>query len=134
MGRVASPLAEGENLFQKRIPKSERVPFGRRNGLKRGSLKRAGRKVKQWESIRAVLKKMFAAAGIASCELNLSPDCWRDNALGFLHTKKRRNCTEADLWVVALGCNICHDAAELLPESEMEALVLGVIAARAVQP
>lgn len=39
MGRIASPLAEGENLFQERIPKPERVPFGRRNGLKRSSLR-----------------------------------------------------------------------------------------------
>lgn len=94
---------------------------------------KAGKRTKEWAAIRAILKKRFAAVGITSCELRLE-GCWHDNALGFLHTKKRRNCTPEELWIVVLGCNVCHDQYERLKESDMETKILSVIAKRIRQP
>lgn len=131
MSRITTPLLATDNLL--RVPlEPKRV---KRSGprLKRTRLRKAGRKVKEWNAIRAVLKVRFQASSITTCELNLD-GCFHDNCLGFMHTKKRRNCTEADLWIVALSCNSCHDQWEMLPESEMGEKVFAIIAARSVQP
>lgn len=71
----------------------------RQKSLKRTPLKRAGRKTKEWERIRRVLVRRFLKAGLWRCELGYA-GCWQTNALGFAHAKKRRNCSEKDLWVV----------------------------------
>lgn len=105
----------------------------RQKSLNRTPLKRAGKKVKEWESIRRVLVKRFKAAGITECEVR-EPGCWSDNGLGFLHYDKRRFLTPAELWIVLLGCNHCHDIYELKPRPEMKKAVLKIVAARPVQP
>lgn len=86
-----------------------------------------GKKVKAWDATRADLKPDFQARGITSCEIKL-PGCWRDNGLGFAHTKKRRNVV--DLRRVVLACNVCHDYWEAKPESEMEAALEAIITER----
>lgn len=153
--RVASPLSPSSNQFRqkpvhraklrkaqghnralrdswkkRRTKQAIRV---RQKSLKRTPLKRAGRKTKEWDHIRAVLKKRFRAAGITTCEIR-EPGCFGDNGLGFLHYDKRRFLTPAELWIVALGCAHCHDIYELKPRPEMKKAVLKIIAARSVQP
>lgn len=93
----------------------------------------AGKKTKAWDAARAKLKTAFKRAGITTCEL-AHPGCWRDNALGFAHSRKRRNIPPGSplLFEVALACNACHDRIEILPEEEMREVVRGVIKARRV--
>jgi hypothetical protein len=98
-------------------------------GLRRAPLNKLGRLGRLWAKARRELKAEFAAMGITTCELRFK-GCWIDNRLGFLHIKKRRNLRPDELKIVALGCNPCHDRAELLPEHEMTELVLGIIANR----
>lgn len=94
---------------------------------RRTPLRQLGKKGSEWANTRASLKKEFEAGGITTCEAKL-PGCWRDNGLGFAHTKKRRHVT--DLRRVALLCNHCHDEFECKPEPEMERLIEAIIAAR----
>lgn len=139
--RLLSPLPDGVSQFRKKpkcrvFGKKKRLKQSihvRQNTFKRTPLKRAGRKTKEWESIRRVLVKRFLKAGLWRCELGYV-GCWQINALGFAHAKKRRNCSEKDLWTAIICCNFCHDQIEILPESEMQKLVLKIIAARPVQP
>lgn len=132
-----SPLIEGANQLHKK-PVSRQIKYSSPDnrewrGLKRTRLRKLGKKGKQWVSIRAELKKRFEAAGITTCEIQYA-GCWRDNGLGFCHSKKRRNCSEADLWIVILGCNRCHDILETRPHAEMEKIVLEIISERQKQP
>jgi len=75
----------------------------------------------------------FERVGITECEARLAP-CWRNNALGFAHAKKRRKLTKEELKKVILICNPCHSIIEVLPAEDMEAFVDKVIANRKVQP
>lgn len=93
-----------------------------------------GKRTKAWESTRRKLKVAFECAGIVECELKW-PGCWRDNSLGFAHHKKRRNLKPEELTIVILACSAeCHRKLELLPEKEMEQIVLTTIANRETQP
>lgn len=96
-------------------------------------LKRLGKKGKQWEKVRRDLVPRFKRAGITTCELGYSC-CWRDQALGFAHAKKRRNLGPGELSLVILACNPCHDQIECLPEEEMGKIVRAIIEARQIQP
>jgi hypothetical protein len=100
--------------------------------FKQGSLK-PGKKTRAWDAVRAKLKVAFADAGITSCELGLA-GCWRDNALGFAHSLKRRNIPRNSplLEECILACNTCHDKIELLQEVAMAEVVRGTIKARRV--
>lgn len=86
-----------------------------------------GLKGLQWAATRKKLKVRFEAAGITHCEM-----CGSSFALGFAHRKKRANITtQEELEIVALLCNSpCHDAIEILPESEMGKQVDAIIASR----
>ncbi len=85
-----------------------------------------GEKSKEWDRVRAKLKKRFEAAVVTRCEI-----CWSAFALGFAHRKKRRNITtEAELEICALLCCDDHARLEMLPESEMGERIDGIIAAR----
>jgi len=90
-------------------------------------------KPNEWDKVRAELKIKFAWARITQCELNY-PNCWKDQALGFAHAKKRRHLLPGELEVVILACNPCHDIIEKLPESEMAEIVYQVIKSRKTQP
>lgn len=92
-------------------------------------MKRAGAKTKEWASTRAALKVRFARAGITTCEMH-GEKCWRSNALGFAHLKKRRNLSPAELEEVVLLCGPCHDGVERLPESVMGEALRDIIDAR----
>lgn len=101
--------------------------------LKRTPLKARGKKTAAWDATRAALKVVFARAGIVTCELRYQ-GCWRDNALSFAHSRKRRNIPRGSILLqeVALCCTACHDKIECLPEAEMAQIVRQTIAARPV--
>jgi len=94
---------------------------------------RAGKHTKEWQQAREELKQEFGAVRITRCEFNFE-GCWRDNALGFAHIKKRRNLLPNELKKVALACNPCHDKLELMPEPLMTVTVLDAIKRRICQP
>jgi len=95
-------------------------------------MKQVGKKTKTWVEVRDMLKAKFHHAGITECELKLNNICWKDNALGFAHSKKRRKLEEGDITMVALLCQPCHMEIEYNPN--MENIVLGIIGARKIQP
>ena len=91
-------------------------------------MRKAGKKTVAWSETRAQLKPRFLIAGITTCELKYD-GCWRDNALSFCHSRKRRNITtQEQLEEVILGCTPCHDRLEVNPE--MERIVKEIINAR----
>lgn len=92
-------------------------------------MKRAGKRTLAWENVRAKLKVKMLTLGITTCELQFT-GCWRDNALGFAHAKKRRNLKPHELSEAILVCNPCHDQIELLPEQEMTRVVRDTIRKR----
>jgi len=94
---------------------------------------KAGKRTKEWQHMREQLKPRFEAVHITRCEFNFQ-GCWKDNALGFAHIKKRRNLAPNELSVVALACNPCHDKLELMPEPLMTVTVMGAIKRRICQP
>jgi len=99
--------------------------------MKRTPLRRVS-KNNWWQKLLPKLKLAFARVGITTCERR-GPKCFRDNYLGFAHTKKRRNITtEEDRSECALLCGPCHDEWELLPEEEMAKKIREIIAARPV--
>jgi hypothetical protein len=97
--------------------------------MRRRRLRRAGNKTIAWEKERAKLKVRFEAMRITECELGY-PECWKDNALGFAHAKKRRFLKPHELSEVILCCNPCHDKLESLPHDIMAQIVREIIAKR----
>lgn len=96
-------------------------------------MKRRGKRTAEWENIRRKLKVRFERVGITTCEIKY-PQCWRNDGLSFVHTRKRRFLKGKELERCALGCAACHTAVEGLPHAEMEAVVENIIANRPVQP
>ena len=106
--------------------------------LRRSSIERTGKrkclfvgkKTLEWMRIRARLKKKFAEAGITSCELGY-PGCWRDEALGFAHGRKRRHLQGDEIETLTiLSCTPCHDVIERMSAPAMLCIVQSVIAER----
>jgi hypothetical protein len=97
-------------------------------------VKVAGKKTLTWIEVREVLKAKFFHAGITECELRLKNVCWRNTALGFAHTAKRRRLEITDLPEVALLYDPCHDVIEPMPPEKMKNIVKGLIKTRKVQP
>jgi hypothetical protein len=93
-------------------------------------LKAKGKKVDAWEATRKELIPRFQAAGITSCELRYD-GCWKNNALSFAHSKKRRHIEAQELWEVCLCCVPCHQVLENRPD--MTEIVRSVIARRKVK-
>ncbi len=78
------------------------------------------------------MKVAFARVGITTCERR-DHGCYRDNYLGFAHSKKRRNITtEEERREVVLICSCCHQTLEVLKEDEMGKIIREIIAARPV--
>jgi hypothetical protein len=88
-----------------------------------------GRKTKEWEAARRVLKTKFGAAGIITCELGYR-GCWHDNALSFAHARKRLDLQPGELSEVILACTPCHDVLERMPKPVMYQAVQKVINSR----
>lgn len=89
----------------------------------------AGKKTKEWGTVRDDLKVAFNKLGITECEAKLEP-CWTNTALGFAHRDKRRFLTKSDLEKVILICNPCHDVIEAWSREKMQDFVDGIIASR----
>ncbi len=101
----------------------------------RKRLRRAGKKVKAWETERRRLKKRFQAKGITVCEFGfLVHDCAVDNFLSFAHSTKRSD-PEFDIQEVAVACIPAHQILdEQMSHAEMKKAVLKAINRREVQP
>ena len=97
---------------------------------KRKRLKAGGKKTDSWKEVLAELKVRFERAGITSCELRLD-GCWRNNALSFAHSKKRRKIEEGELTETCLLCVPCHQKIEF--RKDMTEIVRGVINQRKVK-
>lgn len=89
-----------------------------------------GKKTLAWNKAREELKKEFQAMGITTCEIKFD-GCWRDNALSFAHTRKRRNVI--DLKRVVLACIPCHDIVEKWGEAKMEIFLEDIISNRRIK-
>ena len=98
---------------------------------KKKRLRAVGEKVSAWSKTRDELILRFEKAGITQCELRYS-GCWKNNALSFAHSKKRRFITSQEEMVeVVLCCTSCHQIAEYSPD--MYEIVRRVIASRKVE-
>src|SRR5215475_921955 len=97
--------------------------------MKRTPLKRRGKKTKEWDRIRRVLKGRFEDAGLTFCEFGY-PQCMNDDGLTFCHYDKRRFLSPDELWIVALGCIRCHNRIEILKRENMKIEVLAAIGRR----
>lgn len=95
----------------------------------RKPIRKAGKKVREWNGTRAKLNQAFLRAGITRCEVQLPGVCWGD-AHGHAHKKKRRNLTPGELKETCLACNPCHMVLESKPEAEMSAIIQCIIDAR----
>lgn len=112
-----------------------------RVSLRRSEMKRkpkrclfVGKKTLEWMRVRARLKRKFAALGITACELGYI-GCWKDEALGFAHGRKRRHLQGNEIEdLVILACGPCHDRIETLGPAGMLAIVQSVIAERNWNP
>lgn len=108
----------------------------RRSEMKKGT-KRClfvGKKTLEWMRVRARLKRKFAALGITSCELGYA-GCWKDEALGFAHGRKRRHLKENEIEdLTVLACGPCHEIIERMSAPAMLAIVQSVISERNWNP
>lgn len=93
---------------------------------------RRGKKTRQWDKVRAELKKEFEAKDIVTCEI-----CGRSDYLSFAHRLKRRKITdEAELRQVALLCmdspqgEGCHNKLEYGGHERMYNEITAIIARR----
>lgn len=87
--------------------------------------------MKRWDAIRARLKPLFERAGLTSCEFGYD-GCLRNFALGFAHSKRRRNIMGDEIEEVALACANCHSDLDGHGEAHSIKAVRAVIAARLV--
>jgi 5-methylcytosine-specific restriction endonuclease McrA len=110
---------------------SDFLPFPKpvKQEKKRKSLKRRGKKTDAWDATRKLLIPRFEAAGIVQCELQW-PGCWKNNALSFAHSKKRRKVEGDELSRVALLCQNCHHTVEY--RKDMTQIIEEVISRRKV--
>lgn len=139
--RIALQARQREKASQK-ASKEKRAtgkPRTRKSSLSQRRskpLKRAGKKVKAWESERRRLVKRFLEAGITECELHgvLEHDCKFDNWLSFAHAAKRRKLRPEDLSQVILICTVAHNIIEVWPAEKMKKIVNLTIESREVQP
>lgn len=120
--------------FKRKIHKGDRnqTPTPQLWGKRRSARSRlsGGKRTKEWEQVRAILKIEYEAMGIVSCELNYE-GCKRDAWLSFAHGLKRRHLQGDQLKTLTiLACTPCHDVIERLPEAEMCAIVEQVIRER----
>lgn len=122
--------ANGLSRVSKSSQRATEAP--KRPSLRRKGRIKAGKKTKEWDAVRAWLKIQFTRAGIQTCQLKFA-GCWFDNALSFCHPAKRRNLTEGELYVVALGCTPCHDQLEVMPAADMRRIVEGLFALTRIQ-
>ncbi len=97
-------------------------------------MKQVGKKTMTWIEVREVLKAKFFHAGITECELRLNKVCWKNNALGFAHTSKRRKLEISDLPETAFLCDPCHQVIEVMEPEKMKKIIKGLIKVRKVQP
>lgn len=97
--------------------------------MKRSWIKRAGKKTKEWDAARKILKGKFQRARITTCELGYAK-CMHDSFLSFAHAKKRRFLKPDELQEVILCCQPCHQIIEQMPYALMYEAVQKIIDSR----
>jgi hypothetical protein len=133
--RDLSGLIWYRDMLKRSTKPMRRSPMKRGGSIKSRSRLKPGKKVRQWEVARALLKIAFERVGITACEFGM-PGCWGRSSgseyLSFAHAKKRRNWQEGDIWRVGLACMpVCHhELDEVMRAPEMEREVERIIAAR----
>jgi hypothetical protein len=106
-------------------------PKPEKRDKKKKRLKAVGDKTDAWTKTRAELVVRFQAAGITTCELRYV-GCWKNNALSFAHSKKRRKVSsDEELRECILACVPCHNRLEY--GKNMYEIVQRVIASRRVK-
>jgi len=102
-----------------------------------------GKKTREWEAAKRILKPAYAEAGIVSCELapvleRRGFDISKHRHWFFLtwaHGDKRKQLVGDELLtLVVLGCVDCHDFIEVMTRAEMRSIVEEAISRRRVQP
>ena len=84
------------------------------------------KRLKNWPSTRAKIKKIFENNNITCCE-----KCGNRSFLTFAHSKKRADIkTQQDMEQVALLCQECHHFIEYLGHQEMYDAILKIINSR----
>ena len=109
-------------------------PYAR---LKRGvSLRRMGKKGREWNKAWRAEKPRIAKAGIAHCEIGFK-GCWKAEALTPAHAVKRRRLsrfaepgTPEHIASVCIACVPCHRILDSLPPQIMSDLVMQAIRRR----
>ena len=102
----------------------------KRSGIRRSlrpTLKKIGRRTKEWRTAWRFLKPELEKRGRTGCEFGFIPhECW--GPLDPAHSKKRRNMKGNDIYAVALGCRYIHNFLDLqCTHEQMELFVLHAI-------
>jgi sugar phosphate isomerase/epimerase len=84
------------------------------------------KRLNNWPSTRAKIKKIFEANNITCCE-----KCGNRSFLTFAHSKKRADIkTQKDMEEVALLCQACHRDIEFMSHEAMYNIVTRIISER----
>ena len=110
-----------------KTPLRSKTRLKTRTPLKTTSYMKSGKKVSEWDSVRAELKVIFKDdLKITECEARLA-SCWKNNGLTFAHAKKRRFLDSESLKEVILCCVSCHTEIEAYPHKKMHDFVYSII-------
>lgn len=87
-----------------------------------------GKKTKAWEADRNELKEIFKNNGVTKCEIKFKiPKCFKDNFLGFAHTRRRVTLTAeqiGDAHYNVLACQSCHNEVDFVMKKEKAEKIL----------
>lgn len=107
-------------------------PLKRGGSIKSGkSIKKAGKKSKEWSVVRKEVLEYFESIGLPQvCELQYE-NCLGGMFLTLAHSKRRRKIENAEqLKELIYACSKCHELLDALPHNETEEIVKKIIAKR----
>lgn len=78
-----------------------------RDRMRRGTVKRAGRRTIEWQAAWKFLKPRLEAAGRTRCELSFIPHIC-SSILTPAHSKKRRLMQGDDIYMICIACSVGH--------------------------
>lgn len=104
----------------------------RKSLVARKTIKKIGKKTKEWSIARKEAVEYLSSMGIVSCEGKME-GCTRYLFLTLAHSKKRRHIQNSlELAEIALLCQHCHNIIEGWKESDMEVYVKKIVQDRGV--
>ena len=107
-------------------------PLKRGGSIKSGnSIKKVGKKSKEWSVARKEVLEYFESIGLPQvCEIKYD-NCLGGMFLTLAHSKRRRKIEDdIELKEVIWGCSKCHEQLDSLPQDETERIVKKIIAKR----